>query len=130
MGEKDLDKGATVFENQEVDRIEYMDVGYVNRVVNGYECGEWLNVFDLWVVNGFKLPFRVKRWSWHPATYFEVKKIKVSHGDWEEFRKKLKFYGEVYGDLWVRSTLRKENMKLENAGYYQWTLSDSKFLDR
>ena len=81
------------------------------------------NVFQLWLENDKKVPFKVRRWSWHPTTYFLVKEIKDVK--WEYFEKTGNIYGKAYGDMYLRGELRSKNIQLNNAGSYQWHLIDT-----
>ena len=42
------------------------------------------NVFQIWADLDKKLPFKVRRWSWHPTTYFEITGISLK----EDYYKK------------------------------------------
>ena len=82
------------------------------------------NVFELWLENDKKLPFKVRRWSWHPSTYFIVKEIKDVK--WDYFQEKGKLYGKAYGDMYLRGKLADVNIQLNGSGSYQWQLVDDK----
>jgi hypothetical protein len=77
------------------------------------------NVFQLWEANGKKLPIKVRRWSWHPTTYFLVVSVKIKQ---DYYEKTGKFYGEASGNMFLRGNLTEEDSKLDNAGSYQWEL--------
>ena len=77
------------------------------------------NVFQLWLANDKKLPIKVRRWSWHPTTYFLVNSVKVK---WDYYEKTGKLYGEAYGSMFIRGNFAEENTKLQCAGCYQWEL--------
>jgi len=82
------------------------------------------NVFQLWNENDGKLPFKVRRWSWHPSTYFLVKEIKDVKLDY--FEKTGKLYGKAFGDMYLRSSLRSQNKRLNCDGCYQWKIVTDK----
>jgi hypothetical protein len=68
------------------------------------------NVFQLWKECGERLPFKVIRWSWNPATSaFLVERIEI--GKWP--------YGKAWGRL-VRNGQLEQLEQLSNAGSYQW----------
>ncbi len=76
------------------------------------------NVFQLWVENDKVLPFRVRRLSWHPTTFFEVKR--VENVKWDYYEKTGDLYGSAYGDMYLRDQLADENKLLKCAGCYEW----------
>lgn len=79
------------------------------------------NVFEIWMENGKQLPFKVRRWTWHPTTYFIVTDIKDIK--WDYYKKNGKLYGKAYGYLYVRGKKKSEEKeKLDCAGCYQWEL--------
>ena len=78
------------------------------------------NVFELWMENDKKLPFKVKRRSWHPYTYFLVKIIEDVK--WDYYKEKGKLYGKAYGDMFLRGKLTDKNIKLNCDGCYQWEI--------
>jgi len=57
------------------------------------------NVFQLWLTNNKTLPFKVRRFSWHPTTYFLVNRVNIK---WDYYEKTGKLYGEAFGSLFVR----------------------------
>jgi len=71
------------------------------------------NVFQIWMENNKVLPFKVRRWSWHPSTFFLVKRIEI---------KPDSVYGKAYGDMYLHGKLAEENILLNCAGCYQWIL--------
>lgn len=75
------------------------------------------NVFELWVENDKKLPFAVRRWSWHFTTYFIVKKINVK---WGYYKKTGKLYGEAFGDMYLGGKIAEKDIALNCCGCYQW----------
>jgi hypothetical protein len=77
------------------------------------------NVFQLWLENIKILPFKVKRFSWHPSTYFVVKRIEAN---WDYYNKTGNLYGKAYGDIYLRAKLTKQDTILECAGCYQWEI--------
>lgn len=78
------------------------------------------NVFNLWMENDKKLPFKVRRFSWHPSSYFLVKEIKDIN--WDHYKEKGKLYGKAYGDMFLRGKLTDRNIQLNNAGTYKWKI--------
>jgi hypothetical protein len=78
------------------------------------------NVFQIWLANNKNLPFKVRRWSWHPSTYFLVKKIVDIK--WDYFKKTGSIYGKAFGDMYLRGRLTEKNIKLGCSGCYQWEL--------
>jgi hypothetical protein len=72
---------------------------------------ELFNVFQLWALNGEKLPFRVRKASWNPKVeqYYLVERIQISK--WP--------YGFAWG-RYCREGKLSETEKLRNAGTYQW----------
>lgn len=77
------------------------------------------NVFQLWLANNKRLPFKVRRFSWHPTTYFVVNRVNIKE---DYYEKTGKLYGEAFGNLFVRGTASGEDMKLQCAGCYQWEI--------
>ena len=72
------------------------------------ECNK--NVFQLWKEGGEKLPFKVIRWTWHPATSaFLVERIEVRK--WP--------YGKAWGRF-IRNGVPEAPQQLSGAGSYQW----------
>jgi hypothetical protein len=81
------------------------------------------NVFDLWLANGKVLPFKVRHVrSWHPSSYFVVKRIEISVKNWDYFAEKGKLYGSAFGDMYLRGQLVDVDIGLSNAGCYDWIL--------
>jgi hypothetical protein len=78
-------------------------------MTNSKVFGSGKNVFQLWVDNNKTLPFKVRRFSWHPATYFLVKEVNIK---WEYFEKTGKLYGKAFGDMYVRGVLSEQNSEL------------------
>jgi len=80
------------------------------------------NVFQLWVDNGKRLPLKVRRFSWHPSTYFVIKEIRDVK--WDYFERTGGLYGKAYGDMYVKGRRVEKSKPLGCAGCYQWeTLS-------
>jgi hypothetical protein len=77
------------------------------------------NVFQLWMENNKKLPFKVRRFSWRPTTFFLVTKIEVKQ---DYYEKTGKLYGKAYGDMYLRGKLASQGKPLNCAGCYQWEL--------
>jgi len=72
------------------------------------ECNK--NVFQLWKEGGEKLPFKVIRWTWNPATStFLVERIEI--GKWP--------YGKAWGRF-IRNGVPEAPQQLNGAGSYQW----------
>jgi hypothetical protein len=68
------------------------------------------HVFQLWKESGEKLPFKVIRWTWDPATStFLVERIEI--GKWP--------YGKACGRF-IRSGVPEAPQQLNCAGSYQW----------
>jgi len=77
------------------------------------------NVFEIWMDLNKKLPFKVRRWSWHPTTYFKITDISLK----EKYCKKGKLYGNVKGYMFLRGKkVSNEKEGLGCAGCYQWEL--------
>lgn len=76
------------------------------------------NVFQIWLDNDKQLPFKVRRWTWHPETYFLVKEVKVK---WAYYEKTGNIYGTAKGDMYLRGKLADPNITLGCSGCYQWT---------
>ena len=73
------------------------------------ECNK--NVFQLWKEGGEKLPFKVIRWTWNPATSaFLVERIEV--GKWP--------YGKAWGRFIRDGVPEATPQQLSGAGSYQW----------
>jgi len=73
------------------------------------------NVFQLWKEAGEKLPLKVIRWTWNPATsYFLVERVEI--GKWP--------YGHAWGRF-VKDGVAGEPEKMKNAGSYQWRVVDA-----
>jgi len=77
------------------------------------------NVFELWMENDKNLPFKVRRFSWHPETFFLVKKIDAK---WDYYEKTGKLYGKAYGDMYLKGKLASQDISLNCIGCYQWEL--------
>jgi len=77
------------------------------------------NVFQIWFANNKALPFKVRRFSWHPTTYFKVNRVNIK---WDYYEKTGKLYGEAFGSLFVRGNSSGENINLQCAGCYQWEI--------
>jgi hypothetical protein len=74
------------------------------------ECDK--NVFELWKANGEKLPFKVIRWTWNPATNFLVERVEIRK--WP--------YGKAWGRF-VRGGVADANSEaLSCAGTYEWKI--------
>jgi hypothetical protein len=80
------------------------------------------NVFQFWIENNKETPFKVRRFSWHPTTYFLVKRIEVTPHNWEYYDKTGNIYGKAYGDMYLRGNLTEKDLELSGAGSYQWHL--------
>lgn len=93
-----------------------------SRFVRGSVSVVWRNVFELWLANGKVLPFSVRRWSWHPETYFVVRRVWVSEKAWSYFSVKGKLYGDAFGDFYLRGKLSSSDIRLECSGCYQWVI--------
>ena len=74
------------------------------------------NVFQLWMDDGKNLPYKVRRFSWHPTTYFLIKKVDVK---WDYYEKTGKLYGKAYGDMYLKGRLTLQDTELNCAGCYQ-----------
>ena len=73
------------------------------------ECNK--NVFQLWEEGGAKLPFKVIRWTWNPATStFLVERIEL--GKWP--------YGRAWGRFIRDGVLEATPQQLSGAGSYLW----------
>jgi hypothetical protein len=77
------------------------------------------NVFQLWMENSKVLPFKVRRFSWHPTTFFEVKRVEAK---WDYYKRTGKLYGSAYGYMYVRGELVDKDIQLSCAGCYQWEI--------
>lgn len=78
------------------------------------------NVFQIWMDLNKKLPFKVRRWSWHQTSYFEVTNISLKE---DYYKKTGKLYGFASGYMFLRG--KKVSDKIESlscAGCYQWEL--------
>ena len=73
------------------------------------------NVFQLWKEGGERLPFKVIRWTWNPATStFLVERIEI--GKWP--------YGKAWGRF-IRNGVPEVPQQLSGAGSYQWKVVGS-----
>lgn len=79
------------------------------------------NVFQLWLENNKTIPFKVRRLSWHPSTYFVVKRVEAK---WDYVEKSGKLYGKAYGDMYLRGKFAEQNIMLGCAGCYQWEITE------
>ena len=71
------------------------------------------NIFQIWALNGEKLPFRVRKetWSMKVSQYYLVERIEI--GKWP--------YGKAWG-RYVREGVAGELEKIANSGTYTWML--------
>ena len=90
--------------------------------------GCYKNVFQLFVDNGERTPFDVRRMTWHPTTYFRVVKVVIPRGGAVSRYRNYgddKIFGHAWGYLYLRGEAPK-NLdtwdKLGCAGCYQWVL--------
>ena len=81
------------------------------------------NVFQIWMDLNKKLPFKVRRWSWHPTTYFEVTGISFRKKDEDYYKRTGDLYGSAQGYMFLRGKkVSDEEEGLGCAGCYQWEL--------
>jgi len=96
---------------------------------------EYLNVFQIWDKLERKTPFKVRRWTWHPDTFFEIIKVEITPKNWEYYEKTGNLYGKAFGYMYTRGKkISRDNSiypkshidnyltSLNNAGSYQWEL--------
>lgn len=70
------------------------------------------NVFQLWRECGERLPFKVIRWTWNPASsVFLVERIEIRK--WP--------YGKAWG-RYIRNGMHEAHQELNGAGNYQWKM--------
>lgn len=100
--------------------IKYIDIDYMNKIKNEYEKGEWINVFNLWVLNQFCVPFRVVRRSWSSHSCFEVKIIEICDNNWKYFKETGNLYGKAFGNFLSDNIIREKDIELNCGGCYQW----------
>lgn len=75
------------------------------------------NVFELWIERGKKLPFYVRRWSWHHTTRFLIERVVFKE---DYYIKTGKPYGFAYGKFFQHNRLSDITQPLSCAGCYQW----------
>lgn len=71
------------------------------------------NVFQIFNDLDKQIPFKVRRWSWHRNSFFEITRIEPD--------------GKGYGKAWGNFHGQEENLNipLSCAGCYQWELVNS-----
>ncbi|MBN9066654.1 MAG: hypothetical protein J0H60_09330 [Rhizobiales bacterium] len=67
------------------------------------------NVLELWKTNGEKLPFKVIRWTWNPATNFLVERVEIRK--WP--------YGKAWGRFVRNGIADAASEQLSCAGNFQ-----------